>query len=730
MLYAKSDNKETLHEHTSRLLENMNVLRATYGRRIESILPPNIDASLFWRLVYWAVFYHDFGKAFTPFQNVIRQKIGESELDTSFYNDIPHGYLSPAFLPFDEMLNAIDANDEMIRVIVQAVAFHHERDVIPDREHILDVISKDLMPKLPEINEHMGTDIKELDVYYINDMINRITPSHKYYKIYVLLKGILHRLDHASSAHVCVEEGSQQSLAQAAEVYIKDGLHAKLRDVQVYAGQNRDKNLLIVASTGIGKTEAALMWAGEDKTFFTLPLRVTLNSLYSRIKDGIGFNKAGLLHSTAIDYLADKGYEDAVEIYEQSRQLANKLSFTTVDQIFPFAFRYKGYEKIYATLSYSKTVVDEIQAYSPRMAASILKGLEMVHDMNGSFMVMTATLPRIYKEYLRQHNVPFEERRFLSPIDRHMIEIKEMPILNDTDEIIKKGRNKKVLVLANTVARASELYARLKGCMKENEQKHVNLLHSLFIQKDRAKKEAEVQDFTLHSGYGIWVSTQIVEASLDVDFDYLFTEMSTLDSLFQRFGRCYRKRSFDLGHPNIYIYTDNVSGIGPIYDRDIWHFSIDYLNNYNCRIVSEQAKADMVDQLYSDNQLRGTEFIDEFKKSLSVLDTIQPYNFGKGEVQRIFREMNNVTGVPESVYNENKSLFDSCEAEKDKAKRADLYREIRKLTLDVPIYRAKGHIIGRLGGRLNDICLLDCEYNDEEGAVFNKNGGDIYDIVG
>lgn len=54
---------------------------------------------------------------------------------------------------------------------------------------------------------------------------------------------------------------------------------------------------------------------------------------------------------------------------------------------------------------------------------------------------------------------------------------------------------------------------------------------------------------------GIWITTQIVEASLDVDFDYLFTEMSTLDSLFQRFGRCFRSRHYKKEEPNVYIYT-------------------------------------------------------------------------------------------------------------------------------------------------------------------------------
>lgn len=57
------------------------------------------------------------------------------------------------------------------------------------------------------------------------------------------------------------------------------------------------------------------------------------------------------------------------------------------------------------------------------------------------------------------------------------------------------------------------------------------------------KKKKNILDFgkTEFDGEGIWISTSLVEASLDIDFDYLFTELQDLNSLFQRFGRCNRK---------------------------------------------------------------------------------------------------------------------------------------------------------------------------------------------
>ena len=105
----------------------------------------------------------------------------------------------------------------------------------------------------------------------------------------------------------------------------------------------------------------------------------------------------------------------------------------------------------------------------------------------------------------------------------------------------------------------------------------VKLLHSMFIQRDRRKLEQQIEEFAKGDEPGIWVTTQIVEASLDVDFDYLYTELSSLDSLFQRLGRCYRRREFNLKEPNIYVYTEELSGIGTIYNSEIFELSKAYI---------------------------------------------------------------------------------------------------------------------------------------------------------
>ena len=86
------------------------------------------------------------------------------------------------------------------------------------------------------------------------------------------------------------------------------------------------------------------------------------------------------------------------------------------------------------------------------------------------------------------------------------------------------------------------------------------MLHSRFELNDRKDKERKIQEFSnKKENTGIWITTQIVEASLDIDFDMLYTEMSTLDSLFQRLGICYRSREYKKIEKFIKIYTKESS---------------------------------------------------------------------------------------------------------------------------------------------------------------------------
>ena len=715
--YAKSDPIETIKEHTDKLLENLEIIKKEYGEKItQSIEMPE---ERFWQLMKIVCKYHDAGKVFSGFQNAIREAIGEELIPTKFNNEeIKHEQISPMFVPYKQY----EMTKKERKLVYQAIYYHHERDnkIHINSELLEEIIKDDIEPNIEKIEKELQIEISKLSTLYLGMVEGqaRITEGDELYNKYCLMKGLLHRLDHCSSAWITVEDETKEKIADFVEEFMKKQ-NFKENDLQQFAEKNQDKNVIVIGSTGMGKTEGALLWSKNDKTFFTLPLRISINAIYDRIKDTIGYKHVGLLHSTALDYLDEKNEENEFNKIQQARNLYEKITTCTIDQIFPFVFKYRGYEKIYATLSYSKVVIDEIQAYSPEIVAVLLKGLQMINNLDGKFMVMTATLPRIYREKLQEMGIKFEYNEFIKDTKRHKIEIIDKPINEDIEEIKEKSKNKKVLIIVNTINKAIELYKVLKNDRVEK----VNLLHSRFEQEDRSEKERDIKEFSKQKDEsGIWITTQIVEASLDIDFDMLYTEMSTLDSLFQRFGRCYRSREYKGKEPNVKIYIKETSGVGYIYDKEIYQKSIDLLQEYSGQILEEKTKINLVDKLYSKEMLQDTDFYKKFNEAFRILDNIIDYDISKKDAQKILRNIDNIDVIPKIIYDDNLNLFEEYSIESDKMKKYELKRRIDKLFISINSSNK-----WKLGNLITECpyikgkYIIDTKYDKEIGLLLEKD---------
>ncbi len=550
-----------------------------------------------------AVEYHDLGKVLPYFQIKILKNTDYEPFDLTL--NVPHSFVSLLFVPGD-------FSDD-VRV---AIAYHHWREnfeeiigkgwsalneladrLLKDTNFRNDLLEnlKNEMGKAYKLNEDItqslarGLSVSDPRIapppYGILSQISdrEITDRNRRG---VLIRGLLQRADHFAS---WVEEEEGVSFSNV-EIPPKDRdeVHGAIKERigegawQFVKLKETDGNLILVAPTGYGKTEFAFLWSAGYKAIYTLPLRAAVNQMFHRAEDVFGTEKLGLLHSDADVFYLERG-EDFTS-YALARQLAHPFLVSTGDQFFPYALKPPTFEKIYAVISYSKLTVDEVQAYDPRAAAIIVKFLEDTVKMGGNFLLMTATLPEFVREEVinRVGEIPIlniyeDNEEDFRRIRKHRVELRFIKIKRDDkekgeekkqeiapefgreiEEILRHAREgKRVIVIRNTVASAQETYKELKKELK-GEGVPVYLLHSRFTLEDRRRREREVMEAfgnpkPKDEGEGkILVATQVVEASLDIDGDVLFTDLAPLDALVQRMGRVMRR----------YFYRD-----GKVWDK-------------------------------------------------------------------------------------------------------------------------------------------------------------------
>jgi CRISPR-associated endonuclease/helicase Cas3 len=396
-LWAKDDGT-TIREHTDKLLENLEKLKAYYRDEVKALIPKSVSFELkerFWEILELACEYHDYGKIHSKFQAMIGNKNIKPMKDLP---DVRHNLLSPVF---------VNVEDELIRKIVRLLVLHHHPVEVEriSLESVEMVLRKEFKLEKNPIRFMLRKTEKD----YLRDDVATMfkIPADGLIQYYRLLKGLLLRIDHASSSKRAKEVEDvppEDVLSFVDEFFRQKGKF--LNEMQTFVRDNRDRSLAVIAPTGAGKTEAGFIYL-QKKGFFMLPYRVSANGIYMRAERLLG-NYAGLLHSSALSYVLEReenkediqnNKEDTAFLnYFLSCNFAKPIIISTPDQLMHFVFRYKGFEKYYATALYSRLVIDELQSYDPITLAFIVQGLEVLAQNGGKFLVMTATFPEFLRE--------------------------------------------------------------------------------------------------------------------------------------------------------------------------------------------------------------------------------------------------------------------------------------------------------------------------------------------
>lgn len=380
------------------------------------------------------------------------------------------------------------------------------------------------------------------------------------------------------------------------------------KDVIVTAENCKKPGLFIVeAPMGTGKTEAALAAAeiffvkcNKTGVYFGLPTQATANGIFERVVQWAKFHSYDSVHSINLvhgnaefqpvfveiknDHMLQTDFDGESGLVVNSFFSGSKTSLlsdivvATVDRFLMSALKKKHAMLLHLGLSQKVVIVDECHAYDAYMNQYLDTALAWMHEYHVPVILLSATLPsdrrkKMVEAYLNDKNKTFELEEAAYPrltyTDGSEVFVKELlkegkdkiiHIVRGDDAIVVKKIEEAVHggacvgIICNTVVRAQH-FAELA---REVDGATVILYHAQYIIPDRIMREEALKkligkESTAKIRKGVVVvGTQVLEQSLDIDFDLLITDLCPMDLLLQRIGRLWRHpradRSYGCGN--------------------------------------------------------------------------------------------------------------------------------------------------------------------------------------
>jgi CRISPR-associated endonuclease/helicase Cas3 len=363
---------------------------------------------------------------------------------------------------------------------------------------------------------------------------------------------------------------------------------------------NQERELIAVLPTGYGKTRFFIqkhdLLDKIGKIVHSLPLQAIIFDFYNEMKKVLKDNV---------------GYQMSLHVPEDDGKrpyLSRKYMITTVDSfLLDFygipvheIFRSKWHSDIAMLFARTSNIildefhlltaidVDNVEEEFAKVISVVSNVREAVKKRNRRFIILTATLPRSLIEsfkirplVLAPDSHPFVTNEmirvwdnndgFISSFSEYGMRVKTYIHTGDKRDIIKrivKDNEGRILIVLNHIKDVEELSKELEECV---------FVHGLFTNESKQRIINDIRNFNCV------ISTQVLEAGVNLSFDVLITDIAPAFSLIQRAGRILRTpNDIKSKEGEIHILVDDLEKqVKGVYSVEITKATYDWLNE-NC----------------------------------------------------------------------------------------------------------------------------------------------------
>lgn len=402
------------------------------------------------------------------------------------------------------------------------------------------------------------------------------------------------------------------------ELYMPFGFHPspfQREMLSVVSATEHGGIFILEAPMGCGKTEAALtsaelLAAKQQKNglFFGLPTQATANGIFPRILKWSESQSEEVYHSVQLKHgnaemndvftniqrgIPQEESESGLIVHnwfcDSKKACLADFVTATVDQMLMLALKRKHVMLLHLGLSEKVVIIDEVHAYDAYMNQYLERALRWLGAYHTPVILLSATLPAarrmaLIRSYLgiRRSDPKFENNLHYplltwtdgadihqKPLHHdstskavHIQLCKQTDILPQIQNVVQGDGC--VGIIVNSVKRAQELAVLLRS----NTSAEILLYHAQYLFPDRAAKEKEILSRIGKQSHAdtrkrlIVIGTQVLEQSLDIDFDLLITDICPMDLLLQRIGRLHRHIRSDRPkvafEPGCFVMTDEL----------------------------------------------------------------------------------------------------------------------------------------------------------------------------